>query len=359
VTQPASQRVLTIDIAKGVGILLVVVGHNAVFRDGAHTLYEAVYLFHMPLFFFLSGLTFRLAPLGATAGKRARSLLVPYFAMGGVALVAALMAGGAGQAFAELRGLLYGTGHTIRFVPLWFLPCLFLVSVAAAAYLHATRRFAGIERFERAQTRWLIALAAVSFGVGAWLLSAGPFARPPYVDAMGRPLGLPWSLDLVPTGLAMFVAGMLTARTAWVRECPRPLLVIVATAGILAILVANDVSLDLNYRRMSDAGAVAVAIVAGILLVLAVSTVLARFQWVARPVAYLGSASLIILMLHSPLQRRVLEPLVDRSLNDGLVVVLSVAITVALICAFDRWVLRKVRAIGWFVYPRREAVSAS
>ncbi len=73
---------LTLDVARGIGILLVVLGHNAVFRESSHGLYEAIYLFHMPLFFFLSGVTFRLTSPGETVRKRARALLVPYFAMG-------------------------------------------------------------------------------------------------------------------------------------------------------------------------------------------------------------------------------------------------------------------------------------
>lgn len=39
----------TIDIAKGIGIFLVVLGHFTVF---ASPLYHYIYLFHMPLFFF-------------------------------------------------------------------------------------------------------------------------------------------------------------------------------------------------------------------------------------------------------------------------------------------------------------------
>jgi hypothetical protein len=41
--------------------------------------------------------------------------------------------------------------------------------------------------------------------------------------------------------------------------------------------------------------------------------------------------------------------------SPWIAVVLSVSITVALIGAFDLWILRRVRALGWVVYPRREA----
>lgn len=66
-TEQTSSRLFAIDSAKGIGILLVVFGHAwrglmgaGVLSDGvfARTVDAAVYAFHMPLFFFLSGLLF-------------------------------------------------------------------------------------------------------------------------------------------------------------------------------------------------------------------------------------------------------------------------------------------------------------
>lgn len=52
-----------IDVAKGLGILLVIVGHvmSPVMGDNGvlNRMYTLMYTFHMPLFFFLSGLTSR------------------------------------------------------------------------------------------------------------------------------------------------------------------------------------------------------------------------------------------------------------------------------------------------------------
>lgn len=348
-------RLLTIDVARGIGILLVVLGHNAVFRESSHALYEAIYLFHMPLFFFVSGVTFRLASPGETLRKRARALLVPYFMMGAVALLLTAQSGDSGRMIEELRGVLYGTGHTIRFVPLWFLPCLFLVSVSASALVGAARAWLSLEDFERWRPRLLAGIAGVALIGGSWVLASGVFARPPFTDASGRPSGLPWSLDLLPFVLAIFVAGILFCRARVVRDCPMPLVAIVCAGGVLSALVASGVSLDLNYRRMTDAPAVIAAIVAGITLVFALATLVARVPALSRVFAYLGSASLVILLLHSPLQRRVLEPFVAHGVPSWATVVLSVSITVGLISALDLGILRRVRALGWVVYPRREA----
>lgn len=346
-------RLLTVDVARGVGILLVVLGHNTVFRESSRELYEAIYLFHMPLFFFLSGVTFRLTSPGDTVKKRARALLVPYFAMGAIAVVLAAQSGDVDAVLGELRGVLYGTGHTIRFVPLWFLPCLFLVSIGTAALMGFARAWRPLEQFERWRPRLLAALMLLGLAAGALVLASGVFARAPFVDAGARPVGLPWSLDLLPFVLAIFVAGVLFCRARIIRDCPMPLAVMAAACAVLAILVSDGVSLDLNYRRMTSALGVIVGIAAGISLVFALSTLIARVPAISRLFSYFGSASLVILLLHSPLQRRVLEWFQAQGVDPWVTVVLSVSITVALISVFDLGVLRRVRALGWVVYPRR------
>ena len=348
-------RLFTVDVARGVGILLVVLGHNTMFRESSRGLYEAIYLFHMPLFFFLSGVTFRPASPADTLRKRARALLVPYFMMGAVAVLLSFQSGDLNAVLGELRGTLYGTGHTIRFVPLWFLPCLFLVSVSTAVVMALVRAGRSLEQFERWRPRVLAALMVTSLAAGALILTSGVFARAPFVDTSARPIGLPWSLDLLPFVLAIFVAGVLFCRARIIRDCPMPIVVMALACAVLALLATNGVSLDLNYRRMTGALAVIAGIAAGIGLVFALSTLIARVPMLARLFAYFGSASLVILLFHSPLQRRVVEAFLAHSVSPWVTVVASVSITVALISALDIWILRRVRALGWVVYPRREA----
>jgi fucose 4-O-acetylase-like acetyltransferase len=348
----ASPRILTLDVAKGMGIVLVVLGHNHLFREQARLLYEAIYLFHMPLFFFVSGTTFRLAPIRDALNRRARSLLVPYAVMGAVALAMAMNAGGVDAALRELGGLLYGTGHTIRFVPLWFLPCLFMVFTCATGVLAGLRALIGTVQFERKSTLLLLSVTCIGVLIGVVVIAMGTFAQPPYVDAKGRPVGLPWGLDLVPLALGVFVLGMLASRSRLVSDFPRPAWVAPAAIMVIAVLVAQDVSLDLNYRRMSGIAGALLGMVAGIALVLALSKLICRSNRLARLFAYLGSSSLVILMLHYVLQPRVIHPFLDFRLPTAVKVVATVSITVALICAFDFCVLRRVRAMSWVVYPR-------
>ncbi len=75
-------------IARGVGILLVTVGHSEPIRAAYPVLFNTIYAFHMPLFFFLSGF-FSLKSTTAGTFREWRSvvwprllkLIIPYFAI--------------------------------------------------------------------------------------------------------------------------------------------------------------------------------------------------------------------------------------------------------------------------------------
>lgn len=115
-----SQRDITIDIAKGIGIFLVVLGHVPI----PMWLATPIYIFHMPLFFFLSGMFFHPEEkLAYGIYKKVRTLIVPY-------LFFAVCGNGSNM----LRDLLvYHTAHgksifsifNAAASPLWFLICLF------------------------------------------------------------------------------------------------------------------------------------------------------------------------------------------------------------------------------------------
>lgn len=82
-------RIVWLDTAKGIGILLVVVGHTmSPVMEGHEVMtavYSILYVFHMPLFFLLSGMVSgRLLNAGESEKRkllrqRAKRLMVPYF----------------------------------------------------------------------------------------------------------------------------------------------------------------------------------------------------------------------------------------------------------------------------------------
>lgn len=133
------ERNKMIDIAKGIGILLVVLGHCAV----PTKLYAFIYLFHMPLFFFTAGLVFRpTANSEALFQKKKRTLLIPYAVYG--------------LAFVVIDTLLNASGvdgFTTNFLKLfiqihysvvWFLLAMFITVVFANGLLKKSAKVLNI-----------------------------------------------------------------------------------------------------------------------------------------------------------------------------------------------------------------------
>lgn len=79
-------RIEWIDIAKALGIILVSFGHirngdgESVWLPALDSTIDAIYLFHMPLFFILGGLTFSAKrPFRQFLVRKIRTLLIPYY----------------------------------------------------------------------------------------------------------------------------------------------------------------------------------------------------------------------------------------------------------------------------------------
>lgn len=129
------KRINFIDTAKGIGILLVVFGHVNYNRD----VLTFIYSFHMPLFFFISGMLFnsKSKSLGNFVKKKAQSLICPYVLFYVLAMLFYLLLDNLryqninwDKYASYLLQLFIAQGsRVIANVPLWFLPCLFSVEI--------------------------------------------------------------------------------------------------------------------------------------------------------------------------------------------------------------------------------------
>lgn len=83
-------RIAWIDVAKGIGILLIVFGHTM--QSGF--VRQVIFSFHVPFFFFLSGVTYkREASFCTFIRKRIVGLLVPYWVWGIISIAVFLLMG--------------------------------------------------------------------------------------------------------------------------------------------------------------------------------------------------------------------------------------------------------------------------
>ncbi|CAN5371509.1 acyltransferase family protein [soil metagenome] len=266
-------RVAWVDAAKGVGILLVIAGH-VWWRPGpAHHL---IYSFHMPLFFILSCYMVKPQPGRLLLLKQVRSLLVPFAAFSLLLIAVDLVvehARGQHPIFpgfgAGLWAILFRT-ESLRgpFTILWFIPCLFFARLAWNA----------IARFwpRPDDWRWVLLVALV--------MTAAHFVA-------ARTSASPLGLMAVPAALACYWVGQLWKVRPPGRGTTLLLMVPLAAVTLTVLPSVNLKPGDFGTPVLSLGGAAAISIILCIGI--------ARLpDSVARLLAWLGRASLVIMYVH-------------------------------------------------------------
>jgi fucose 4-O-acetylase-like acetyltransferase len=272
-----TRRDESLDIAKGFGILLVVLGHclDGLIASGFFPiallwptlLVFFIYLFHMPLFFVVSGhlASGKHRPVKATLAKLLPTIVYPYFLwsiLEGLALIYLGKYTTSHVPISVLYKILW-----IPIIPYWFLYALFLCHVG---YL-AIRKFS---------YRVQLAIAAVVFIVPQFFL---------------QPLGNS-HLGIVPEtvrGFLYFVFGVVSV--AQVKEFGRW----TALSSTVLFALFGTIFYQSQYGGAIASFAALPAAVAGIIATLAWSRMLAtRGGWLARTLAFWGRYSMSIYVMH-------------------------------------------------------------
>ncbi len=270
-------RVEWIDIARGLGIIAVVAGH--VWTRGP--VRDAIYSFHMPLFFLMSGWLHRPKPPLSFARRQIATQMLSYGAFLALVLLAdwAIETGKGHRPIfhdwpADLWRVAFG-GSELRgpFTVFWFVPCLVAARVAFNA-LNA--RFPDVRSWTWA-------------GIAAVMLAAAEVLGD-WTDT--SPLGL----LTVPMAVALLWAGAAARGEEW-RGWRLWVLVPIAAIGLGGLApTINMKAGDYGWPLVSMASAVATSLL-----------IFRAAQWLERTprgatgwLKLLGSASLVIMYLHVP-----------------------------------------------------------
>jgi len=272
------RRWLWLDALKGIGIIAVVIGH-VIDRDAA----RMVFLWHMPLFFFIAGLVFKPDADGRRfARDKAARLLLPYAVflvlLSGPDVMAVLSSGTTRDALAFAASRVAG-GKTLYgwLAAFWFVTCLYLTQLVVNACV----------------VRWRA--RTVSMLMAGMLVLA-------YANQLLLPRAwLPWGANVVLFAAPIVYLGMrlrsqLDGR-AWWLALP------IAAAGLVLAFAHLVEAPDMKYSRY---GTPVLALVLGMAVVMAL-VVFAR-RWlasglVAVGLARLGEASLLVMFLHMAIQQ--------------------------------------------------------
>ncbi|MFT3967453.1 MAG: acyltransferase family protein [Sphingobium sp.] len=282
--RPYTRRSDWLDCAKGLGIILVVVGHAI-----AGSAHAWIYLFHMPLFFMLSGVTFRPNATRTMLVKRLRTLILPYIAFLLLLLLFQDMLMFAhGRPWGEvahadlkfLKGLLLG-GRWLTgiFGTAWFVTVLF----GALVLYNLLRRLGGPLSW------WFLPLAALMLALAYGV----------------NTLSLPWNAAVIPMAVFFLWCGEVWSLVMLVDGHPviRDYLSIHVMAGLVAVLILPFVlPMDMKY---GDYGTPLLSVLGAIAwshLFMVASGVLtsgrARHPGLVPMLTVIGRASLVILFIH-------------------------------------------------------------
>jgi fucose 4-O-acetylase-like acetyltransferase len=297
--KPRDQK---IDIAKGIGILLIVFGHNWITLNENRKLFNVIFSFHVPLFFLLSGIF-------VGDGGRLRdfflaktdSILKPYIVSAFIFWILLNIGSNERLALPYFSGVLYGNAHTTPYHAFWFLPNLFAGIIILKAILIFTEKYKA-----KKEIRASIAACLFMVGIaGIKLFWNNFFANAVLPFHSSLPVGLPFSLDIVPITVAILMVGFLLKRPI-LDYAFRGAHFIMALILFIALHFIFNYTIDLNVRRYDSPIFSTMELILGVFLVISMSSFLSRYRRIADSLAYIGSASLIILLFHTLAQNQAL-----------------------------------------------------
>ena len=296
-TAQLNKRIDYIDIAKGIGIILVIVGHA--FRDEMRIgnpffefVYQAVYFFHMPLFFTVSGLTFGLSyqkylstPMQFVK-KRIQTQFIPVFSYASLIYICFLIAyqiPAVQQALSATGYRLYPFAEYLKLsalednpyaVHLWYLWILFIFSNIA----YFCFRYASGGR----KTALLFAAAALIL----YLFSAF--------------FSLPVILERLFGNLIYFAAGILLASGQQLFSEANPARSVTVLGWLFMLVYCALYAVEYEFRILNQHPVLAFCrLFANILIIDSVLRV-SRKLVNCTPLLYCGRESYPIYLLHQP-----------------------------------------------------------
>ena len=300
----SNNRSALIDVCKGIGILCVYYGHTATWGTLSSRM---IFSFHMPLFFFLSGLCFNVDKIGNVKElffRIYRGLFLPYcffVIVGSLLRCDIVFPSWRANPVAECIKLIHGEGSSA----IWFLACLALVQVFVWTACKAENRF-----FSRRRERCVFGLLFCG------TLLTGGFVISKYLpqNIVRR---LPCMSASVPVGMLFFYIGNTSKSIIGVfeRVAVRAATLLAAVVGGFALLFLVNLKLPaiLDVRSAIFSPRVLPSCALGLVLVLIAGKTIVVSRYLQTVFASIGERSLFLFALELPISH-----IVDKITRGGL-----------------------------------------
>ena len=298
----AENRLDYIDIAKGLGMFTIIWGH--IMYAGISD--AIVYAFHIPLFFFLSGLVFsrnRYQNFSTFLVKRIKGLIVPYFVFSFLTWIIWALYSWLGHAQVESYWMpLLQTfiaqgsdGYLIHNVPLWFVWCLFVVEIGYY--------------FISNLSDWVIIVICLGCAALGYILVN-------HVDAFDF-TRLPWSIEVALMAIPFYALGNLINKNIGHQQLVDTINKnkVVSWLVILACLIAlyfgasfngsasmGHAYLGKNVWIFYPTAICGIVAMMGLCVLLSQSVCNKKNHWSLKYVKWFGKNSFRVMAIHNPIK---------------------------------------------------------
>jgi acyltransferase len=283
-TLSVTSRVSWVDICRGIAILFVMYAHMLPSDSYRYVFYA----FHMPLFFFLSGIVFKeqFGSFFSLIKKSFKQILIPYFLFAALTYLFWFIKeptthNTLNDFLYQIYGIFYGNGNNgfLYFnVALWFLPCLFITKIAFALLTRVTL-----------SNKMLVAALALLSLIGYTLSSYFSFLK------------LPFGIEIAFTAIAFFGAGFLAKRNVYIFEKIKSKGFLYFASGMLITIVLGTLhyslsgsQIDLRLNRIHNYFLFYIASFSGILSWVAFSMLINK----SYILEYIGKHTLVLFVWH-------------------------------------------------------------
>lgn len=254
----AQERNQWMDIAKGITIILMVLGHTSIPDVGSRFIWS----FHMPLFFIASGwmTNWGKYSLGEFFAKKAKSIMLPFVVYSAIVLLIFENLIGGGKVMNWLA-------HGWEAYALWFIPVLFMASVIGRLVYMMQNRY-------------------LRYGAMVVLLAVGCLLSLEHIY-------LPWTLSSVPFASYLVLLGTELKRLQnWIDE-PRWWMMIGGFA--MALGISHFWRLDMCYNSILPIVPLTIGAVAGTLMMFTFSSYIAKYTKVcSRALQAVGRETYVV-----------------------------------------------------------------
>ncbi|PWH82387.1 hypothetical protein DIS18_09035 [Algibacter marinivivus] len=305
-----------IDVIKGFGMICVVIGH---IYDG--DISRTMFIFHMPLFFFISG--YLLKPnknFKEYLVKKTKHLIIPYASF----LIPLYFAF---RGFPEFKisgilsfiksPLLGGRMLSGSLGVFWFVTCLFL-------------------------TQQLMNYIIIKFNIKISIIMVFLMLALSYINSIFFPyFWLPWNANVVFAAAPIFYIGFLC------KEFNIKLnTILVFVIGVIIIIgsyyIKNN-TYDMKYAMYGIPGLTFISSVFLIFVIIAISKIISRLHFLKNFFSEIGKASMVIMYLHQPIQLSLRN---NFGLSRVVLLVISITISYLIYLFFLRFILTRAIFLG-------------